>query len=64
MAMESCDDVFDHYAAHILSGLIISKGVDFLPLSGSKESEYERLIDAAFDMTEIVMHERELRGFK
>ena len=62
--MESCNDVYDHYVAHILSGLIISKGVDFLPLSGSKESEYERLIDAAFEMTEIVMHKRELRGLE
>lgn len=60
--MEPCDDVFDYYAARILSGLIVSKGIG--PIWSAKESDYERLIKVAFEMTELVMHKRELRGLE
>ena len=62
--MESYDNVFDHYVAHILSGLIACEGVEPAPLGPSQESEYERMVSVAFTMADIVMEKRQEWGLK
>ena len=42
--------------------LIVSNGIG--PIWAAKESDYERLVKVAFEMTEIAMHKRELRDLE
>jgi hypothetical protein len=62
--MASYETVFDHYVAHILSGLIACEGVEPAPLGPSQESEYERMVGVAFAMADIVMEKRQEWGLE